>query len=139
MTMGALRPATLDDAEMLFAWRNDPLTREASVNTDVVTWKGHLAWLRASLENPKRRLLVAETENPVGTVRIDYGDETEISWTVAPGARGKGIGTEKVKGALPEGPLIACIKRANIASQQIAKAAGFVLVSDHDLQRWKRG
>lgn len=134
-----LRPATIDDASLLLEWRNDPLTREASVNTDPVGWDGHVEWFRSSLTNPNRKLLVVEVnEEPVGTVRIDYGDETEISWTVAPSARGRSLGKQMVQAALPDGPVIAHIKRENIASQRIAQAAGFKLVCDEPLQRWSR-
>lgn len=133
-----LRPATLEDAELLFGWRNDRQTREASVNTDPAGWEGHLAWLRASLASPARTLLIAETDRPVGTVRIDYRDETELSWTVAPDARGKGLGKTMVLAAMPSGPVIAHIKNGNIASQKIAKAAGFELARDGLLERWER-
>ena len=133
-----LRPATLEDARMLLAWRNDEATRAASVGTDAVSWQDHVDWLRASLENPRRKLLIAEAGQPVGTVRIDYGAETELSWTVAPDARGQGHGKAMVLAAMPEGPVIAHIKRGNVASQRIAEAAGFTLAKDGDLQRWER-
>jgi RimJ/RimL family protein N-acetyltransferase len=133
-----LRPATLDDAALLLEWRNDLLTREASVNTEPVSWDSHVAWLRASLGNPRRKLLIAEIERPVGTVRIDYGEETELSWTVAPDARGRRLGKAMVLAAVPEGQVIAHIKHDNVASQRIAEAAGFRLARGGDLQRWVR-
>lgn len=123
---------------MLLAWRNDPLTREASVNADLVAWESHVDWLSALLENPGRTLLVAQTDRPVGAVRIDRGDEVEMSWTVAPDARGQGHGRAMVAAAAPEGPAVAYIKRTNGASQRIASAAGFVLARDGELQRWER-
>jgi RimJ/RimL family protein N-acetyltransferase len=133
-----LRPATLQDAALLLEWRNDELTREASINAEPVGWDSHIAWLEASLKNPRRKLLIGETDRAVGTVRIDYGEETELSWTVAPDARGQGVGKAMVMAAMPEGPVIAHIKRGNIGSQKIAEAAGFSLARDGDLQRWER-
>ncbi|MFN4288897.1 MAG: GNAT family N-acetyltransferase [Brevundimonas sp.] len=134
-----LRAATLDDAERLLEWRNDPLTREASVNMDPVPLEAHVGWLTASLQNPNRTLLVAEVDGrPVGTVRIDRGHETEMSWTVAPDARGRGFGKQMVSAAMPEGTVIAHIKAGNVASQKIAQSSGFTLTRDEALQRWER-
>jgi RimJ/RimL family protein N-acetyltransferase len=136
-----LRRATIEDAAMLLRWRNDPATREASINTDIVSLDAHIVWLRASFENPTRTLLIAETDVPVGTVRIDQSAEgAELSWTVAPEARGRGYGMEMVRLALPmSGRVFAQIKGGNIASQKIAKAAGFSLGEDGDFQRWELG
>jgi RimJ/RimL family protein N-acetyltransferase len=135
--MMKLRPATLDDAKLLFDWRNDPLTREASITTEPVAWEGHLKWLQATLQNPRRALLIAETDRPVGSVRIDWGEPTELSWTVAPEARGQGVGRAMVSAAVPDGMVIAHIKQENVGSQKIAEAAGFRLVHDGALQRWE--
>lgn len=130
-----LRPATIEDAQILFDWRNDPLTRESSISTDPVAWDDHVRWLEASLSNPNRELLVAEIDGvPVGTVRLDDG--VELSWTVAPSQRGKGIGKQMV--SLVERGSIARIKRSNVASQRIAGAAGFVLAEDGEVQEWVR-
>ena len=132
-----VRPATIQDAELLFGWRNDPQTRANSINTGDAPWEGHLHWLRASLKNPDRQLLVAERDGvPVGTVRIDGGDE--LSWTVAPEHRGVGLGSEIVALVAKRGDR-AQIKCDNFASQRIAKRAGFVLWKDEPpLQEWRK-
>lgn len=134
-----VRPARISDAELLFAWRNDESTRQASINVEPVAWEDHVRWLTASLANRNRRLLIAELEGvPVGTVRIDQGERTEISWTVSPGMRGKGVGKAIVSRSLPHGEVTARIKHDNVASQKIAASAGFMLVIDRDLQEWVR-
>jgi RimJ/RimL family protein N-acetyltransferase len=130
-----LRPATMDDAERLFAWRNDPETRAQSLTTDRVPWDDHVAWLERSLAMPERTLLIAEVAGtPVGTVRLD-GEE--MSWTVAPEHRRKGYAKEMVRLALPR-DATAQIKRGNLASQKVARAAGLQLVEDGELQVWRR-
>ena len=135
-----LRPATMDDAQILFDWRNDYETRANSLNTVPVPWEDHCRWLKASLENPRRDLIIAEVEGvPVGTVRIDRGVGTEMSWTVSPARRVKGIGKAMVAKACPPGEVIAQIKAANLASQRIAEHAGFQKIEDGALQLWKRG
>lgn len=91
-------------------------------------------WLIGVFGNPDRALYIAEEGGePVGTVRMD-GDE--LSWTVAPKSRGRGVGTRMVQAAMDLGPRLATIKRDNISSQRIAEKAGFVLSTDGELQTW---
>src|ERR1700730_16644986 len=49
-----LRPASMADAPLLHAWRNDPQTRRASRRSDVVPWAEHEAWLLRVLASPDR-------------------------------------------------------------------------------------
>ena len=125
-----LRPATMDDAKMLFGWRNDPVTREASHNSDEVQWESHMEWLKKSLVSNTRILYIAEADGtPVGTMRADKENgEQEMSWTVAPEARGKGVGKQMVlqfvQEVLPGAKIVACIKHGNVASEKIAQALG---------------
>lgn len=127
-----LRPATLNDSELLLNWRNDPVTRENSVNTCVVTEKEHGLWLSRALVNASVRLFVAISGGePVGAVRAErLGDgTTELSWTIAPGKRGRGFGKAMVAEALAlsGGTVVARIKSGNAASRRIAEAAGFTM------------
>ncbi len=128
------RRANLDDAKILLKWRNDPDTRVNSINMDEVFWENHLSWLEKTLKNPSRFLFVAEERGtPIGTVRADMsedGKEFELSWTVAPEERGKGIGKRMVSLILSEDFLLgkklkAEIKEKNIPSIKIAKSLGF--------------
>jgi RimJ/RimL family protein N-acetyltransferase len=130
-----LRPATLEDAQRLHAWRNDPETCANSHNTDPVPWADHVAWLERSLASASRQLFVAEADGvPVATCRADESESgIELSWTVAPAARGHGIGYELVRLLVQRfhlHPLRAEVKTSNVASQKIALAAGFRL--DHE-------
>jgi len=131
-----LRPATMADAAMLLAWRNDSETRESSHNTGEVALANHLRWLEAVLANRARTLWVAELAGkPVGTVRVDTDSAGhELSWTVAPEARGAGIGKRMVAIAAERvpGPLRAEVKEGNRASARIAEAAGLRFVEVRD-------
>ncbi len=132
-----IRPATIQDWKLLFDWRNDAQTRAASRNPDPIDEQSHLEWLNDSLANPKRQLLIAELHSqPVGTVRIDLCSPCEVSWTVAPGARGKGIGAHMVTQAVQgiEFSLIAVARTTNLASIRIAEIAGFTLI--HNNGEW---
>lgn len=123
----------MDDCDLLLAWRNDPVTRQASRREDAVGREDHVRWLRAVLADPQRQLYIAEEEGrPVGTVRADLSDGVyEISWTVAPSARGAGVGKRMVALLVEQftGPLRAEVKVGNPASVRIAEATGFRLQS----------
>lgn len=127
-----LREATLDDAARLRAWRNDPATLAASLTPDPVSAADHLAWLEKTLASSARTLWIAESGvSCVGTVRLDVTPERqELSWTVAPEARGKRYGAQIVRLALAKtnGPVRARIRPENKASQVIARACGFTRV-----------
>lgn len=136
-----LRAATMADAGLLLAWRNDPQTRKASIASTPIESTSHLAWLAAVIEDPDRELLIAVVdEDPVGTVRFDTKEgAVELSWTVSPDHRQKGYGAKIVKMAVARAdePLRAIIRRDNTASQKIAGAAGLVLSeADSELTVW---
>lgn len=133
MTSMTLRPVTLRDAEILLAWRNDASTRLASHETSEVKLDEHLQWLTGVLSNPSRVLMIAEEDGaPIGTVRADlHEDIRELSWTISPSARGRGLAKRMVKmfaDSLP-GKIKAEIREKNIASIQVAEAAGMIF--DH--------
>ena len=128
--MISFRKATIEDFSFLLRLRNDSATREYSRNTAKVSETEHRVWLLATLSNPERFLYVAQNADTlVGTVRFDtLKDGFEISWTVAPEARGKGFGKQMVlqfaREMLSGKRLLAEVKRGNIASEKIAQALG---------------
>jgi RimJ/RimL family protein N-acetyltransferase len=119
------RPAQMSDAETLFRWRNDELTRAMFKNSGVVPWPDHLRWLTARLERPG--LFIAEIDGiPVGTFRVD---DDEISYTIAPEHRGKGYGLAMlIKAHEMFGSLRAEIFPRNVPSIKIAERAGMQVV-----------
>jgi len=125
-----LRKVNFEDWEILLSWRNDPVTRQNSHNTDTVSEEQHKKWLTGILANPARQLFLAlEGEIPVGTVRADFADSDnsyELSWTISPEQRGKGIGKKMVSLLVEKlnTRIRAEVKKGNDASVKIAEAAG---------------
>ena len=131
-----LRPATMDDANMLLEWRNDPETRDASHSMAIIQKGDHLSWLARTLNDPDRRLYIAEANgDPVGTVRADYKDDAwELSWTVSPHARGRGLAKQMVAVVANQipGTIRAEVKKGNIASVRIAEYVGMEFEREED-------
>jgi UDP-2,4-diacetamido-2,4,6-trideoxy-beta-L-altropyranose hydrolase len=93
-----LRPADIGDAERLLEWRNDPVARRASFETEPIPLDQHVAWLRARLADPAHRIWIGEAGGtPIGVVRFGIEDRhATISVAVAPARRGGGIGTRLI-------------------------------------------
>ncbi len=131
-----LRRAGMEDQDILLAWRNDPLTRSQSRNTGKIPQEEHKKWLKKTLQNPNRQLFIAETAGiPVGTVRADYSENScELSWTVSPSARGKGVGKRMVALVAQsiKTLITARIKVGNTASERIAAHIGMKLKYEKD-------
>jgi RimJ/RimL family protein N-acetyltransferase len=131
-----LRPATLRDADLLLAWRNDPGTQKASLHQTEIQADKHLRWLSKKLNNPDLRLLIAEKDGiPAGTVRAEFSDGVwELSWTMAPEHRGSGIGKQMVARLARQlpGPSQAKVKSDNPASASIAAHVGMTLDRETD-------
>ncbi len=129
-----LRPVTMADARLLHEWRNDPDTRRGSRQTEAIGWPQHEAWLAAALADTDRVLRIAEAGGePLGVLRADRRtDGWELSWTVAPRARGRGIGTRMLSLFVAglEGRLAAVVRKGNLASAKMAAAAGMRLQDD---------
>lgn len=115
------------DASLLFEWRNDPQTRIGSKNQAELDFSDHVDWLQRRLGHKSAHLYIAEYEGiPVGTFRID---DDNISYTVAPNHRGKGIATRMLLLANEMfGPKNADVRRDNVASIKAVTNSGHRLV-----------
>lgn len=134
------RPARREDSSMLLRWRNDPATREVSRSTAPVSWQDHTGWYARSLADPDRELYIVERGGaPVGTVRFDAleGPEWEVSITLAPEARGRGLsrpvlaaGESAFAARHPGAVVVAAVLPDNLPSQRLFAGAGYVPAPD---------
>ena len=94
----ALRVATLQDAQKLYAWRNALETRQHSGDGLAFSLEQHVQWMSGVLADPARRLWIASTTaGAVGVLRFDSRPEgaattAEISVYRIPGQLGQGWG-----------------------------------------------
>jgi RimJ/RimL family protein N-acetyltransferase len=135
-----IRPAAAQDSRNLFKWRNDPLTRLASISQAEVGWPDHERWFVNSLESSERHICIAEiTEGlavrAVGMCRFDLDPKREIaevSINLNPAFRGRGLAAPVLQAALQHFlaehsgvALEATIRLANSASERIFTSSGF--------------
>ena len=134
------RNASMADADMLLAWRNDPEVRSVSFNNSIIQPDEHQQWLARSIAMPNRILLMAEDRqgNAIGKIQIDFTSEAMNSVTigivVGQGHRGRGLGTiliEKSTSALFKAErnvqqIVAHVKPGNLASERAFRKAGFI-------------
>lgn len=136
------RPATTEDAEVLFEWANDPVTRAMSRDTQPIPWDKHVGWFRSLLCDPSRVLWIWQERGrePEGSIRFTATDDGRawVAYQVAPHARGKGLG-QRILGegtalyATATGRVVdGFVKTENVASQRQTRAAGFDVIGDRE-------
>ncbi len=131
-----LRPARMEDGELILAWQSHPGTRKYSRNPATPTVDEHFAWLAEKLRDPRCLLNVILHEGvPAGLLRFDRRVKAgavvhEISILVAPRLRDRGIGKAALalgRLLLPDESLWAEVSHDNAASAAMFGSAGFIL------------
>jgi RimJ/RimL family protein N-acetyltransferase len=139
--MVTVRPATAGDEDMLLTWANDPITRRNSFHGEVIDPATHRRWLAERLASPTTRILIGlDDDRPIGQVRLEGGPNrtAEVSISVAPEARGRGLGrmllaagmdAGRRDATLDVGVFLARVRSENGTSLGLFEAAGFSLRS----------
>jgi RimJ/RimL family protein N-acetyltransferase len=127
-----LREVKKSDWKVLLEWRNDKITRQNSFNSDLVSVSEHKKYIKNTITNPNRTLLILEyNQIPVGTIREDRleNDELELSYIISPIYRGKKISQIMMSLYLIErkGSFLCEIKEENTPSIKMIEKLGFKL------------
>ncbi|MGQ0429830.1 MAG: UDP-2,4-diacetamido-2,4,6-trideoxy-beta-L-altropyranose hydrolase [Gammaproteobacteria bacterium] len=100
-----LRLAVATDAELLFSWANDPLTRRMSFHPEAIAWTDHVAWLETQLRNPDCKVQIGREigASDIGQLRLDRkGEVATLSVGLASAARGRGLAARLIRRAAVE-------------------------------------
>ncbi len=132
----SLRPATPEDAERLFAWRNLPEIVALGTTQRPVTWEEHAAWFAQTLRSESRLLrFILHGGQPIGQVRFDREDSAScrVSIYLLPAFTGLGLGVTALQQACAEvfrewdvAEIHAWIRADNRRSLSAFARAGFV-------------
>ena len=103
-----LRPASMEDAGLLYVWRNETECRRNSVNTGYIEYDSHCKWLSGRLSSGCCSIFICMREHgggyePVGQARVGYNMARcgEISYSIDAAYRCNGYGT-RMLGLLEE-------------------------------------
>lgn len=142
-----LRRASMEDAELLFKWKNDKETIKNSITKRGVTMEEHLNWLQRVIDNPYRQLYILEIDGePVGQLRLDIEENltAEISYGLGIEHRGKGFGkilleqAELLVNLFGIAELTAEVLPHNMASCKLFQKLGYTEEKKDDLYVYRK-
>lgn len=135
--MVCLRKAEETDIDLIYTWANDLTVRSNSFHTHMIPYEEHMEWFARVMASDSADLyILVVDEKPVGQIRLDIvGDEAEISYSIAPDARGRGYGKtilekiyDKVKCEYPGiNRLKARVKQSNAISKRVFESEGYAM------------
>lgn len=135
-----LRQITLQDAEKIVQWRNEPEVYNYCLSAHAITMDEHINWFQNRYLADKGRYdFIAEdvmTRQPIGVFGVKRfegtADQVEISCLVAPEIRGKGYAREATlclmcwaKEFWKSQKAVALIHENNAASRRLAEKLQF--------------
>jgi len=90
------RKTAESDADLLWRWANDPVTRRNAFDESPIPFDTHVDWVTRRLASPSTRWWIfSDDGGPFGQVRFDVdGDTAIVDISVAPERRGHGRGRE---------------------------------------------
>ena len=130
-----LRDFKVDDMDDLYRWRNHPVVRENSFNTDPLSWDEHLQWFKRKSQSLDTTIYIAYHEaDKIGMIRFENEREViRVSVMLNPDFIGQGLGSSLIRLGVKkfinekkaDKDIIVEIKANNIASQKAFQKAGF--------------
>ena len=137
MTDLQCRLISSEDSKEVLDWRNDPVTREMSMTTSVISWSDHSDWFSKMLDSSTRIGFIGELGGEkIGVVFMHVNKSTaKVSINLNPAHRGKKLAGRFLRKVMIEvqklnpkiDQFIAEIKNANTLSAKIFVQNGFVL------------
>lgn len=122
------------DIDLLFRWCNDPVVRNQSFNSSIISYEDHITWFNNKITSKSSMLYIFNVDEvPAGLVRFDrLVDETVIGVLIDTNFRGLGLASKMLSISVEEYiskykvSISAYIKNTNHASIKAFKKAGFI-------------
>lgn len=131
-----LRPAEMDDCQLIWEWANDPEVRRQSFSPEYIPWEKHVAWYRNIMASSDCDLFIVcnSGNEPIGQVRFECSNESAvISGSVDRRHRNLRFASAVIKGACCRvfkkkriSVIDAYVRPENIMSVKLLERAGFV-------------
>lgn len=133
-----LRPASIDDADLLLTWFNSPDSLAAKKTTrSPISRAGHVAWFTAALANGLARIwIIEQAGRPVGQVHLapDATGRRLTDVYVVAAHRKAGVARAalelaiaQAQGLWPGEPVYAEVLPSNTGSRRLFESIGFRL------------
>ena len=133
-----IRKVNIGDKDLVYNWANDKLVREQSFFTAPISYDVHCKWFKNQLHDKNHLFFIITINNMnAGIVRFKIKlKSSAIGLSISKEFRGKNLGTKFIKIATNEYfksnelPILAHIKKNNIASIKIFERASFVYLKE---------
>ena len=135
-----IRPVRWEDRFVIWMWRNDPQTRRMERSADYVGWDGFKNWLKGSLSDPNRCLLLADTPHDslaIAQFTLQLDGAATIGINLNPRFRGRRLAVDLIENfiteahrALPFQRLRANVRAENEASRRTFAKTGFCQIDE---------
>lgn len=133
-----LQKATIEDAHILFEWRNDDEVRKRSFNSNKVSYEEHLKWFMNKLYSSNTKIyIVKDNKTPIGVIRLDDKGKNNkiISFSIDKEHRNKGHASKLlklIKVEFKEYNLIGKVKYNNMGSIKAFQNAQYFMEEKAD-------
>lgn len=129
----SFRKADEKDVLLVYDWSNDALVRQNSFNSNSIEWDTHKNWYFNKIKDDKTLFLIALVNNkPAGIVRYEIGENNAvIGISISKTFRGQKLAVKFLIQSSSEYfkvhnvPILACIKKENIASIKAFESADY--------------
>jgi len=134
-----LRKAGKNDKTLLLYWENEPLEREMSFDSGIISEEKHKKWFEEKLKDPDALIYIGIVGNRyIGYSRFERENQSvTVSVFVDANLRGRGYGGELIRmGTQSAGMEFrpeffeAFIKKVNVASQKAFYSAGYARIKE---------
>jgi len=135
-----LSRASINDCRDLWLWRNHPGVRKNFFDSEPISWQEHERWFNSKNKDGNIRIYIAALgDDKIGVIRFETANgQIKVSVNLNPDFFNRGLGSKIIKigtgkfikDTNAKKPIIAEIKKDNIASKKAFTKAGYTLVRD---------